>query len=101
MTDREWNLARSQRSTNPWLAVGVTVLATVVGFFVVYRWPTGSPPRPGHSDAAAPADPSAPSASPSVNTEAMLASVRAQAATPPGRAARSDTPDAKQTGPAK
>ena len=30
---------------SPWLAVGITVLGTIIGFFVVYRWPASSKPH--------------------------------------------------------
>jgi hypothetical protein len=30
---------------SPWLAVGITVLGTIIGFFVVYRWPASWKPH--------------------------------------------------------
>jgi len=83
MTDRGRYLARSHRGANPWMAAGITVLATVLGFFLVYRWPSGSQPRVPRRPSAQPTERSAPGASAAVNAEAMLASVRAQAARPP------------------
>ena len=32
-------LSSGRGDPSPWLAVGITVLGTIIGFFVVYRWP--------------------------------------------------------------
>jgi len=43
-------LSSGRGDPSPWLAVGITVLGTIIGFFVVYRWPA-----PGKPQAAPPA----------------------------------------------